>query len=122
MFQKLEDVEKKYEELNNQYIRLAADFDNYRKRQAQERESLLKYRAEDTLKKLFEKGNLCCDYHSVKGNVEKGFDQSFVVIEDVLKRVEQDYDYFVLLQPTSPLRNEKHIILLDLPLTFAFFF
>lgn len=35
---------------------------------------------------------------------------SFVVIEDVLKRVEQDYDYFVLLQPTSPLRNEKHII------------
>ena len=45
---------KKYDELNNQYIRLAADFDNYRKRQAQERESLLKYGAEDTLKKLIE--------------------------------------------------------------------
>ena len=31
---------------------MAADFDNYRKRQAQERESLLKYGTEDTLKKL----------------------------------------------------------------------
>ncbi|MBR1680912.1 nucleotide exchange factor GrpE [bacterium] len=44
----------KYEQLNNQYVRLAADFDNFRKRQAQERESLLKYGAEETLKKLIE--------------------------------------------------------------------
>lgn len=48
------DWQKKYEELNNQYIRLAADFDNYRKRQAQERENLLKYGAENTLKKILE--------------------------------------------------------------------
>ena len=48
------ELQKKYEELNNQYIRLAADFDNYRKRQAQERESLLKYGAENTLKKIVE--------------------------------------------------------------------
>lgn len=45
-------LEKELEVLKNQYVRLAADFDNYRKRQAQERESLLKYGAEDTLKKL----------------------------------------------------------------------
>ena len=48
------DLQTKYDTLNNQYIRLAADFDNYRKRQAQERESLLKYGAENTLKKLLE--------------------------------------------------------------------
>ena len=48
------DLQAKYDELNNQYIRLAADFDNYRKRQAQERENLLKYGAEETLKKLIE--------------------------------------------------------------------
>ena len=48
------ELQKKYDELNNQYIRLAADFDNYRKRQAQERESLLKYGAENTLKKIIE--------------------------------------------------------------------
>ena len=33
--------QEKYETLNNQYIRLAADFDNFRKRQEAERESLL---------------------------------------------------------------------------------
>ncbi len=48
------DLQKKFDVLNNQYIRLAADFDNYRKRQAQERESLLKYGAENTLKKIIE--------------------------------------------------------------------
>ncbi len=47
-------LQEKYDELNNQYLRLAADFDNYRKRQAQERESLLKYGAESTLKKMIE--------------------------------------------------------------------
>lgn len=40
--------------LNNQYLRLAADFENYRKRQAQERESLLKYGAEECMKKVIE--------------------------------------------------------------------
>ena len=46
--------QEKYEKLNDQYIRLAADFDNFRKRQAQERESLLKYGAETTVTKLLE--------------------------------------------------------------------
>jgi len=50
----LEKLKADYDTLNNQYIRLAADFDNYRKRQAQERESLLKYGAENTMKKLLE--------------------------------------------------------------------
>lgn len=35
---------------------------------------------------------------------------SFMVIEDVLKRADADYDYFALLQPTSPLRNAQHVI------------
>lgn len=48
------ELQEKYNQLNNQYVRLAADFDNFRKRQAQERENLLKYGAEETLKKLIE--------------------------------------------------------------------
>ena len=48
------ELQAKYDELNNKYIRLAADFENFRKRQAQERESLLKYGAEETMKKLLE--------------------------------------------------------------------
>lgn len=34
---------------------------------------------------------------------------SFMVIEDILNRVTEKYDYFVLLQPTSPLRTAEHI-------------
>ncbi len=50
----LDALKKQLEEKNNQYIRLAADFDNFRKRQAQERESLLRYGTEECLKKVIE--------------------------------------------------------------------
>ncbi len=50
----LDKVKADFEQLNNQYIRLAADFENYRKRQEQERENLIRYGAVDTLKKLLE--------------------------------------------------------------------
>ena len=33
-----------------------------------------------------------------------------MVIEDILKRTDMQIDYFMLLQPTSPLRTEKHIL------------
>lgn len=47
-------LQQDFENLNNQYIRLAADFDNYRKRQEQERECLISYGAQDAMKKLIE--------------------------------------------------------------------
>ena len=48
------ELQKEFDKLNQQYIRLAADFDNYRKRNEQEREALLQYGAENTLKKMLE--------------------------------------------------------------------
>lgn len=47
-------LQEEYDKLNQQYIRLAADFDNYRKRQEQERENLIKFGTESTLKKMIE--------------------------------------------------------------------
>lgn len=47
-------LQEKYDNLNNQYVRLAADFDNYRKRQASERENLLNYGTENALTALIE--------------------------------------------------------------------
>ncbi|MFA7657926.1 MAG: nucleotide exchange factor GrpE [Candidatus Gastranaerophilaceae bacterium] len=47
-------LQEDFDNLNNQYLRLAADFDNYRKRQAQERETLIRYGAEDAMRKLIE--------------------------------------------------------------------
>lgn len=34
---------------------------------------------------------------------------TYDVLEDLLNRIDYDYDYFVLLQPTSPLRNSVHL-------------
>ena len=42
------------ENLNNQYLRLAADFDNYRKRQVQERENLINFGKIEAFSKLIE--------------------------------------------------------------------
>lgn len=47
-------LQEKYDTLNQQYLRLAADFDNFRKRQEQERENLLKFGTENALKKMIE--------------------------------------------------------------------
>ena len=67
-------LQEKYDKLNNQYIRLAADFDNYRKRHAQEKEALLKYGAENTLKKMIE----------VLDNFERGL-KAIETVEDCEK-------------------------------------
>ncbi len=61
-------LQKDYDNLNNQYIRLAADFDNFRKRQAQERESLISYGAQDAMKKLIE---VLDNFDRAKGVIEK---------------------------------------------------
>ncbi len=71
---KLKELQEKYDTLNNQYLRLAADFDNYRKRQAQEREDLLKYGAENALKKMIE----------VLDNFERG-EKALESVEDCQK-------------------------------------
>ena len=71
--------QEKYEALNNQYIRLAADFDNFRKRQEAEKESLLKYGAENTVKKLIE----------VLDNFDRGI-KAIETVEDC-KKVKECY-------------------------------
>lgn len=52
LLEKCKKLEEELERQKSQYVRLAADFDNYRKRQEQEREALLKYGAEETIKKI----------------------------------------------------------------------
>ena len=74
-------LQEKYDTLNNQYIRLAADFDNYRKRQEQEKEALLKYGAESTLKKMIE----------VLDNFERGL-KAIETVEDS-EKVKESYNF-----------------------------
>lgn len=87
------ELQKKYDELNNQYIRLAADFDNYRKRQAQERESLLKYGAEETMKKIievldnFDRGAKAVENIDDCKQVKDSFNLVFNQMKDVLSKM-----------------------------------
>jgi molecular chaperone GrpE len=46
----LQDLQKQLEEVKDKYIRLSAEFDNYRKRTQREKMDLLKYGSEDVLK------------------------------------------------------------------------
>ena len=48
------ELQQKLDALNQQYIRLAADFDNYRKRQDAEREDLLNFGTRSTLTKMLD--------------------------------------------------------------------
>lgn len=47
-----ENYKEQYEDLNNKYLRLAADFDNFRKRTIQEKEDLSKFACAEVLKKI----------------------------------------------------------------------
>lgn len=86
-------LKSEIENINNRYIRLAADFDNYRKRQAQERESLLKYGAEETLKKMIEAlDNIDRAKKSVENiddvnTIKESYDMVFKQIFDVLSKI-----------------------------------
>ena len=84
--------QEKYEQLNNQYIRLAADFDNFRKRQVQERENLLKYGAENTLKKFiavldnFDRGAKAIETVEDCAKVKECFNLAYKEFNDALSK------------------------------------
>lgn len=79
-------------DLNNKYIRMAADFDNYRKRQAQERESLLKYGAAETMTKLlavldtFERAKESLKDIDDAKSVKESYEVAFKQLLDTLKK------------------------------------
>ncbi len=88
-----EELKKEIEDINNKYIRLAADFDNYRKRQMQERESLIKYGAEDTLKKIipvldtFERALASIEKIEDVNSIKESYDVCIKQLNDVLAKI-----------------------------------
>ena len=80
--EEIDKLKNDIENLNNQYIRLAADFDNYRKRQVQEREALLKYGAEECMKKVIE--------------VVDNFDRAIAMVEKI-DNIEKMKETFLIL-------------------------
>ncbi len=86
-------LQAELDSLNNKYLRLAADFDNFRKRQMQERESLLKYGAEDTLKKIitvldtFERAKKSVADMSECDKVKESYDVGIKQLYDTLDKI-----------------------------------
>ena len=123
-------LQEEYDKLNNQYIRLAADFDNYRKRQAQERESLLKYGAEDTLKKLievldnFDRGEKAIQDIEDCEKVKESFNLVYKQLKDALGKVgletidcvgqEFDPNFHEAVMQTPTSEHPEHTIIAEL--------
>ena len=123
-------LEEMYNQLNNQYIRLAADFDNYRKRNEQEREALLKYGAENTLKQMlevldnFERGIKAIETVDDCEKVKECYNLAYKNFTDVLSKagletIKAEGEFFdpnfheaVMQTPTSDV--EEHTILAEL--------
>src|SRR5574344_1461367 len=121
-------LKEDFENLNNQYIRLAADFDNYRKRQAQERESLISYGAQDAMKKIievldnFDRAKSAIekteDVNSVKDSFNVLYNQMFdnlsklglEVIKAQGEEFDPNYHEAVMQTPTSE-HPENHVIM-----------
>lgn len=94
-----EALQAKVEEFNQKYIRLYADFDNYRKRVVKEKEDLMKYAPEplvfdlltviDTLELALSHANVDDSSDSLKKGIEMTLKEFFRVLEKSgLKQVE----------------------------------
>ena len=88
-----EEEDKKYEELNNKYIRLAADFDNFRKRTSQEKQDLLKYGASEVLRKFislldtFERAQNSLKEIDNPQTIKEGYEVVYKQMIDAFKKV-----------------------------------
>ena len=124
------ELQKKFDALNQQYLRLAADFDNYRKRQEHEREELLKFGTENALKKLievldnFERGKKALENVDDCAKVKESFDLVHKQVVDALtklgleeietegKEFDPNFHDAVMQTPTS--EYEEHTIINEL--------
>ena len=124
------DLQKKYDELNQQYVRLAADFDNYRKRQAQERESLVNYGTEAALTKLievldnFERANKALENVEDPVKIKESFDLIQKQIYETLSKLgleeikaigeEFDPNFHEAVMQTPTSEHPEHTVIAEL--------
>ena len=123
-------LQEEYDKLNQQYIRLAADFDNYRKRQAQERESLLKYGTENALKSMlevldnFERGQKALENVEDCEKVKESFNLVHKQVCEILtkmgleeiKAIGEDFDpiYHEAVMQTPTSEHKEHTVIEEL--------
>lgn len=123
-------LQEEYDKLNQQYIRLAADFDNYRKRQAQERESLIKFGTENALKQMlevldnFERGQKALENVEDCEKVKESFNLVHKQVCEVLtkmgleeiKAIGEDFDpnFHEAVMQTPTNEHKEHTVIAEL--------
>lgn len=124
------ELQDKYDKLNQQYIRLAADFDNYRKRQTQERENLINFGTENALKSMlvvldnFERGQKSLENVDDCEKVKESFNLVYRQVSEALtkmgleeiKAIGEEFDpnfhEAVMQTPTS--EHKEHTVIAEL--------
>ncbi|MFK5855944.1 MAG: nucleotide exchange factor GrpE [Bacteroidota bacterium] len=77
---KLDEITEKYDDINDKYLRLYSEFDNYRKRTNKERLELLKSASEEVIVDLlpilddFDRAIKAMDEHGVDEEIKKGLE------------------------------------------------
>ena len=85
-------IEEKLAEMQDKYIRLSAEFDNYRKRTLREKIELSKYASEDTLLKIiplmddFERALQHMETATEPGAIKNGIDLIYLKFSEFLKQ------------------------------------
>ena len=128
--EKFNELQQKYDTLNQQYLRLAADFENYRKRQEHEREDLLKFGTENALKKMlevldnFERGKKALEKVEDYAKVKESFDLVHKQTIEALKKLgleeieaqgkEFDPNFHEAVMQTPSAEHPEHTVINEL--------
>src|SRR3972149_3422558 len=87
---KTEKIQEELEELKDKYLRLSAEFDNYRKRTLKEKMELTKYASEETLKDLLP---VIDDFERALNNINEAVDMN--AIKDGMKLIGNKFKNFL---------------------------
>lgn len=112
--ERAEQAEKNYEEANGKYLRLRAEFDNYKRRTQQEKEQDFKYAAESFLRKLIP---VVDDFDRSMVFVESGSDpvklaEGIKLVYDKLQKALADEQVKKFESLHKPFDVEYHIALM----------
>ncbi|MCC6550047.1 MAG: nucleotide exchange factor GrpE [Ignavibacteriaceae bacterium] len=115
--ERAEQAEKNYDDVNGKYIRLRAEFDNYKRRTLQEKELDFKYAAESFLRKLIP---VVDDFDRSMLFLESGADpvklaEGIKLVYDKLQKVLADEQVKKFESLNKPFNVEYHIALMKQP-------
>ena len=114
--EKTENFEEKFNELNDKYLRLYSEYDNYRKRTANEKIELIKTAAESTILALLP---ILDDFEralpTMEQNEDKTHYEGMMLIYNKLKRTLEQKGLEEIKATGEPFNTDEHEALTQIP-------